>query len=171
MGFLSKWHKGKVWKQNKRIMKSAQAFCNVHFYYFLIGISKSEGSFSCISCTIRRDDSSAELCIVTITCLQSDSYKWVGVHGSACVCKASTGLFFQVCRENCERPVMWWSGLSSATTSPKAQLPHGKGTANRNDSLIGGWERSSNYVATREVRWPWRLKADEPSSLSIGKLK
>lgn len=33
------------------------------------------------------------------------------------------GVIFQVCEENCARPIMWSRRLSSATTSPKAQLP------------------------------------------------
>lgn len=73
-----------------------------------------------------------------------------------CVC-IDHSIVFQVCGENCERLILWRRSLSSATTSPKAQLPRSGGrkldrkTATTK-SLMSGWERSDNYVATGKVR-------------------
>lgn len=56
------------------------------------------------------------MCMGVLACL------CVCVHVSVCVCSGYR-VVFQVRSKNCERLIMWRSGLSSATTSPKAQLP------------------------------------------------
>ncbi len=72
-----------------------------------------------------------QLKAILITALM-DLQWWVllCVHECVCVCVcvcSGHSVVFQVCAENCERLITWRRRLSSATTSPKAQLPRSGG--------------------------------------------